>query len=284
MNGSFSNRPALPPVVKTLLIISVAAWLLTIILKQSAGIDVINYFALYSWESSYFKPWQLFTYLFLHDDKGIFHLFFNMLGLWMFGSVIERYWGAKRFLAYFLITGMGAGVIHLSISNFQLLPMKRAAEAYNFAPSYESFDSFTGNYLPNSYNNEALNKFMESWYYKRGTEEEPGFIRESKLMVSEISEIRSATPSVGSSGALYGMLLAFGMLFPNAMIMMLFPPIPMKAKYFVFIFGGMELFLGIQNSINDNVAHFAHLGGMVFGIILILLWRKQDKNRNVYMP
>lgn len=284
MNGSFSNRPALPPVVKALLIISVASWLLTIFLKQSMGINVMDYLALYSWESSYFKPWQLFTYLFLHDDKGIFHLFFNMLGLWMFGSVIERFWGAKRFLAYFLITGMGAGVIHLTISNFQLLPMKRAAEAYNMAPSYELFDTFTGSYLPNSYNNEALNKFMESWYYKRGTDEEPGFIRESKLMVAEISEIRSTTPSVGSSGALYGMLLAFGMLFPNAMIMMLIPPIPMKAKYFVFVFGGMELLLGIQNNINDNVAHFAHLGGMVFGIILILLWRKQDKNRNVYMP
>ncbi|MEZ5174098.1 MAG: rhomboid family intramembrane serine protease [Bacteroidia bacterium] len=284
MNGSFSPRPSVPPVVKALLIISVAAWLLTVLLKESAGIDLMDYFALYSWESKYFRPWQLFTYLFLHDDKSIFHLLFNMFGLWMFGSVLERFWGPKRFLTYFLFTGIGAGIIHLSISNFQLRPMKQAAEAYMNAPSYEAFDSFTENYLPNSFSNDALNSFMEKWYYRKGTDEEPSFIRESKLMVTEIAEVRSATPSVGSSGALYGMLLAFGMLFPNAMIMLMIPPIPMKAKYFVIVFGGMELLMGLRNSLTDNVAHFAHLGGMVFGIILILLWRKQDKNRNVYMP
>lgn len=279
MNQSFSPRPNLPPVVKSLLIISVASWVIVMLLKETMQINVIEYFALYSWISPHFRPWQLFTYLFLHDDSGIFHLFFNMLGLWMFGSVLERFWGAKRFLAYFLITGIGAGIIHLSISNYLQLPMKREASAYAISPSYEAFDKFSGSYLPNSYNNEALNKFMEQWYYDKSN---PGLISESELMVLEIVEARTNTPSVGSSGALYGLLLAFGMLFPNAMIMMLIPPIPMKAKYFVFVFGGLELFMGIQNNINDNVAHFAHLGGMVFGIILILLWKKQDKNKNVY--
>jgi membrane associated rhomboid family serine protease len=279
MNQSFSPRPNLPPVVKSLLIISVASWVIVMLLKETMQINVIEYFALYSWISPHFRPWQLFTYLFLHDDSGIFHLFFNMLGLWMFGSVLERFWGAKRFLAYFLITGIGAGIIHLSISNYLQLPMKREATAYAISPSYEAFDKFSGSYLPNSYNNEALNKFMEQWYYDKAN---PGLISESELMVLEIVEARTNTPSVGSSGALYGLLLAFGMLFPNAMIMMLIPPIPMKAKYFVFVFGGLELFMGIQNNINDNVAHFAHLGGMVFGIILILLWKKQDKNKNVY--
>ncbi|MEX1188435.1 MAG: rhomboid family intramembrane serine protease [Bacteroidia bacterium] len=281
MNGSLSPRNSLPPVVKSLLIISVVSWLLVIFLKEAFQFNAIKYFALYSWESSYFRPWQLFTYLFLHDDSGIFHLFFNMLGLWMFGSVLERFWGAKRFLAYFLITGMGAGIIHLTISNIQLHPMHSAAEAYLEGPNYAAFDNFTAKYLPNSYSNETLNKFKVEWYYHP---EDRRLISESQLMVQEIKEIRSNTPSVGSSGALYGLLLAFGMLFPNAMVMMLIPPIPMKAKYFVFIFGGLELFMGIQNNINDNVAHFAHLGGMVFGIILILFWRKQDKNRNVYMP
>ncbi len=281
MNGSLNQRNSLPPVVKSLLIVSVASWLLVIFLKQAFQFNAIQYFALYSWESNYFKPWQLFTYLFLHDDSGIFHLVFNMFGLWMFGSVLERFWGAKRFLAYFLITGIGAGIIHLTISNIQLHPMHSEARAYLESPSYEAFDSFTAKYLPNSYSNETLNAFKVEWYYNP---EQRKLISESQLMVQEITEIRSNTPSVGSSGALYGLLLAFGMLFPNAMIMMLIPPIPMKAKYFVFIFGGLELFMGIQNNVNDNVAHFAHLGGMVFGIILILLWRKQDKNKNVYMP
>jgi membrane associated rhomboid family serine protease len=281
MNGSLNQRNSLPPVVKSLLIVSVASWLLVIFLKQAFQFNAIQYFALYSWESNYFKPWQLFTYLFLHDDSGIFHLVFNMFGLWMFGSVLERFWGAKRFLAYFLITGIGAGIIHLTISNIQLHPMHSEARAYLENPSYEAFDSFTAKYLPNSYSNETLNAFKVEWYYNP---DQRKLISESQLMVQEITEIRSNTPSVGSSGALYGLLLAFGMLFPNAMIMMLIPPIPMKAKYFVFIFGGLELFMGIQNNVNDNVAHFAHLGGMVFGIVLILLWRKQDKNKNVYLP
>jgi membrane associated rhomboid family serine protease len=102
--------------------------------------------------------------------------------------------------------------------------------------------------------------------------------------VSEISETRQNTVNVGASGGLYGLLLAFGMIFPNVMIMMLIPPIPMRAKYFVMVFGAIELFSGLRNNVDDNVAHFAHLGGMLFGIILILLWKKQDRKRNVFNP
>jgi membrane associated rhomboid family serine protease len=102
--------------------------------------------------------------------------------------------------------------------------------------------------------------------------------------VSEISQTRQNTVNVGASGGLYGLLLAFGMIFPNVMIMMLIPPIPMKAKYFVMVFGAIELFSGLRNNVDDNVAHFAHLGGMLFGIILILLWKKQDRKRNVFHP
>jgi membrane associated rhomboid family serine protease len=102
--------------------------------------------------------------------------------------------------------------------------------------------------------------------------------------VSEISQTRQNTVNVGASGGLYGLLLAFGMIFPNVMIMMLIPPIPMKAKYFVIVFGAIELFSGLRQNVDDNVAHFAHLGGMLFGIILILLWRKQDRKRNVFHP
>ena len=122
---------------------------------------------------------------------------------------------------------------------------------------------------------------MKEWYYDR---ENPGFISQSREYVSEISETRQNTVNVGASGGLYGLLLAFGMIFPNVMIMMLIPPIPMKAKYFVMVFGAIELFSGLRNNVDDNVAHFAHLGGMLFGIILILLWKKQDRKRNVFHP
>ena len=109
----------------------------------------------------------------------------------------------------------------------------------------------------------------------------PGMINQSIRYVNDIVEFRINLPTVGASGAIYGLLLAFGMMFPNAMIMMLIPPIPMKAKYFVVVFGLIELSMGLRNNLEDNVAHFAHLGGMLFGLLLILYYRKQDRNRYV---
>jgi membrane associated rhomboid family serine protease len=271
---------SITPVVRSLIIICVALWLLSIGAGES-GIDMSRYLGLFNFDSPYFQPWQLVTHLFMHDTKEPFHLFFNMLGLWMFGSSLERFWGSKRFLIYFLITGIGAGTVQTTVTNYQFRPMLEAANAYNMHPNYISFDRFTMNYLPGSYDNEQLNAFMKAWYYDM---KNPGYVVESKKLVAEVVEMRQNTVNVGASGSLYGLLLAFGMIFPNVMIMMLIPPIPMKAKYFVMVFGAIELFSGLRNNIEDNVAHFAHLGGMLFGIILILLWKKQDRKRNVFIP
>ncbi|MCC6768651.1 MAG: rhomboid family intramembrane serine protease [Bacteroidia bacterium] len=268
-------------VVKTLIIINVACWL-----RVQAGIhffnfDVTDSLALYNYNSDKFRPWQLFSYMFLHDISGFMHIFFNMLGLWMFGTVLERHWGSKRFLSYYMITGIGAGIISMVALTWQLNPMYEGMNAYLANPGYSQFELFVSENMPGSYQNEQVNAFLKNWYYDQAN---PMYISESIKAVMDIGDMRLNTATVGASGSIFGLLLAFGMLFPNSMVMLLIPPIPMKAKYFVIIFGAIELFSGLRNNIDDNVGHFAHLGGMLFGLILILLWRKKDRANSPYQP
>ena len=187
--------PPIPPLTKNLLLACTGIFLL------QALVGLERWFALWPLGSGLFMPWQVLSYAFLHG--GIGHLFFNMLGLWMFGSELERLWGAKRYAAFLL-----AGVLAAALT--QML-----------------FTMMTG----------------------------------------------SRVPTVGASGGLFALLLAFGMLFPNRVIMPLFPPIPMKARTFVIVFGTLELVLGLMDT--GSVAHFAHLGGMVGGFLMIRYWRRQ---------
>jgi len=268
-------------VVKSLIIITVASWLAVQAGIQLLQVDISQYLALYNYNSEKFRPWQLFTYMFMHDLSGFMHIFFNMLGLWMFGSVLERHWGSKRFLTYYLITGMGAGVISMLAMTWQLNPMFESVQAYLANPGYVQFERFVSDNMPGSYQNDQLNQFLKNWYYNQ---QNPEYVRESVRAVMEISDMRLNTATVGASGSIFGLLIAFGMLFPNAMIMLLIPPIPMRAKYFVIIFGAIELFSGLRNNIDDNVGHFAHLGGMLVGFILLMIWKRRDNNRSGYQP
>ncbi len=195
--------PPIPTITKNLMLACTAVFCLQLIAPLSA------WFALFPLNSGYFMPWQVVTYAFLHGGFG--HLFFNMLGLWMFGSELERLWGGKRYWQFLLAGVLAAALAQIIVT------------------------SLTG----------------------------------------------SRTPTVGASGGLFALLLAFGMLFPNRVIMPLFPPIPMKARTFVILFGGLELLLGsgLLDSLfglgGGNIAHFAHLGGMVGGWLMIRYWRKQ---------
>ena len=189
--------PPIPPVTKALLLICSGVFVLQLILPL---IDVV--FALWPVGSGRFLPWQVLSYAFMHGSP--MHLFFNMLGLWMFGSELERLWGRRRYMQ-FLVAGA------LAAAAAQLIVTALAGSVY---------------------------------------------------------------PTVGASGALFALLLAFGMLFPNRIIMPLFPPIPMKARTFVMVFGGLELLFGLSGS--SGVAHFAHLGGMVGGFLMIRYWRGQS--------
>ena len=201
---------------------------------QNQGIDLSKMFALHQFQSPDFEPWQLITHMFMHADFT--HLLFNMFALWMFGKTLENMWGGKRFLTYYMITGFGAALIYIGYLQFQI---------------YEIANNFP----------ELLEMAKERRY-------DPSNIDSFK-----ITQLVN-TPMVGASGAVYGLLLAFGMLFPNSLIYLYFA-IPVKAKYFVGGIGILALISGIGNNPGDNIAHFAHLGGMIFGIILLKYWKKK---------
>ena len=164
------------------------------------------------------------------------HLFFNMFALWMFGKILENLWGSKRFLTYYMITALGAAALHLAVSQFQIFQLIENPEILELAKK-------------GLYNTSNMNS-----------------LRLTQLV---------STPTVGASGAVFGILLAFGILFPNTLLYIYFA-IPIKAKYFVMIYGALELYSGLSNNPADNVAHFAHLGGMLFGYLLLKYWQKNN--------
>jgi membrane associated rhomboid family serine protease len=221
----------IPMVVKNLLIINVLFFAGTLL---STNVDFYQLFGLHFPTAPNFKVWQPITYMFMHGD--VMHIFFNMFGLYMFGSQLEKYWGPKRFLTYYMVTGIGAAIVHFTV--FYFVSMPRFENELNILAAQ-------GYAIPDSLWDEFLNGNLV----------------------------------VGASGAIFGLLLAFGMLFPNTELMMLFFPVPIKAKYFVIGYGLIELFSGVRAAEGDNVAHFAHLGGMLFGFILIKYWNKTMRNR-----
>jgi membrane associated rhomboid family serine protease len=164
------------------------------------------------------------------------HLFFNMFAIWMFGKTLENIWGAKRFLTFYIITALGAAAIHIFVIQYQIFQLAESSEMLDLAKK-------------GMYNTSNINS-----------------LRLTQLV---------STPTVGASGALFGILLAFGMLFPNTLLYIYFA-IPIKVKYFVIIYGALELYAGISNNPADNVAHFAHLGGMLFGYLLLKYWQKNN--------
>lgn len=237
-------RPAgfgfLPPVVKNLLIINGLFFLTTVVLSTTFHIDLSKYLGLHFPGSQHFGIWQLVTYMFMHADFS--HILFNMFALWMFGKVLENVWGPKRFLNYYLVTGIGAGVVQWLVAYIRLQGILPELTTEEIQLVYSQATS-----VPQSMNIEA----MRTLY----------------------TIINSNT--IGASGAVFGILLAFGMMFPNSELYMMFIPIPIKAKYFVIGYGAVELYMGFANNPSDRVAHFAHLGGMIFGLLLILYWKKK---------
>ena len=242
MNYRPSSFRHLPEVVKNLLIINGLFFLATITL-DSMGFDMYLFFGLHQFQSPDFMPHQLITHLFMNGNFT--HLFFNMFALWMFGKVLENVWGGKKFLIYYMITGLGAAAIHLGVSQYEIMSLQAQISSNDL----NTILNEGGNILAGgqNYTNPIMGKL--------------------NLLIH--------TPTVGASGAVFGVLLAFGMLFPNALLY-IYLAIPIKAKYFVILYGLLELYAGISNNPADNVAHFAHLGGMIFGFLLIKYWRKNS--------
>lgn len=257
-----------PPVVKNLIIINVIMLVAAWGLERSLGIDLNRYLGLFYFESEYFKPYQIVTHMFMHG--GLTHLFFNMFALWMFGRILEQVWGAKRFLIYYFVTGLGAAALHTFVNYIQISNIQSAATAMLNTPSPEAFASFVTKYFPEYYSL-IYDKVLGAWFSNPDSSQ---LIMDAENYTRQLIEVQMNIPTVGASGAVYGVLLAFGMLFPNTIIMLLIPPIPIKAKWLVIIYGGLELWLGLTQP-GSNVAHFAHLGGMIFGFFLIRYWNKR---------
>lgn len=260
MLGSLGS--GIPPVVKNLLIINGILFLL----KLSMGSDELGRNALdgilgmHYIGSPLFKPWQLVTHMFMHGDLG--HLFLNMFALYMFGGPIERAWGSKRFLNYYLLTGFGAVILHTGINAFEVKATEAELQTYGVQMS-------------------ALNVAVsESTYDMTSAQATIDALHRSSGAPYDLLRQAfwdRAGVMIGASGAVFGVLLAFGMMFPDVQLFLLFPPIPIRAKYFVIGYGVLELFSGMSRSPGDNVAHFAHLGGMIFGFIIIRYWRRQGQ-------
>jgi membrane associated rhomboid family serine protease len=272
MSSFRSGFSVLPPVVKNLLIINGLCYLANVVVEMRFNVSLNEMLGLYYPESAKFKPFQLITHVFMHGS--FMHLFFNMFSLWMFGNVLENYWGPKRFFIYYFITALGAAALHLGVVGYEIHSLKEALAQFNAAPDADAFFKLMDSRTSLSRNAE-FNDFMYKWQSQPGN---PEFVSAAKTLGNQLLESKLNVVTVGASGAVFGLLLAFGMLFPNTELMMMFIPIPIKAKYFVIFYGVIELYQGIANNPTDNVAHFAHLGGMLFGFVLIKYWNKHNRN------
>ncbi len=269
-----SRFEILPTVVKNLLIINGLVFLAqTTLGGQGASFSFENLFALHAWQSPLFKPWQLITHMFLHGDFG--HIFGNMLALYMFGAVLENLWGPKRFLTFFIICGLGAALMHLLFLSYELVPLMKdysnvlverasnsgqTAALFNFGMkhlhAFEQNSELVSMVANNPNNLEATNALFQ--------------------YVSSYYEANLNTATIGASGAVFGILAAFVYLFPNTYIYLYFL-VPIKAKWLGIGYFAWELFFAIRNSAGDNIARWAHVGGAIVGLIIVMTWNKKNK-------
>ena len=227
-----------PAVTKNLIVINALCFFAAIVAGKY-GIDLNDVLGLHYFESEKFKLYQLFTYMFMHS--GFEHIFFNMFAVWMFGRVLETVWGPQRFLFFYILCGMGAGIIQEVVQYFQFIPyFADITQLSTLAPN--EMVNINGDMYTVA---QWLNRYMR---------------------VIDVS-------TVGASGAVYAVLMAFGMLFPNQPMYIIPFPMPIKAKWMITGYILIELYLGLTG--NDGIAHFAHLGGMIFGFFLIMYWKKK---------
>ena len=241
MNGFGRGILGLPPVVKNIIMINVLMMLAYYAANSVFGVDLNSLLGLYFPKSELFKPVQILTHMFMHG--GFWHIFFNMYALFIFGPVLENVWGPKRFFIFYMVCGIGAAFTHESVIFLQYNHL-----IHSLSPE----------------NVQAVITEGTAYFHQGKVFTDPGM---------QSLQILLNTPTVGASGAIFGVLLAFGVLFPNTQLMLLLPPIPIKAKYLVAGYGALELYLAVTQPGSD-IAHAAHLGGMLFGYILIRYWRK----------
>lgn len=270
---------AIPEVVKNILIINVLLYFATYIMG-SRGVDLTDVLGLHYFLSEKFKIWQFITYMFMHGS--FMHILFNMFAVFMFGAAIESVWGPKRFLTFYILTGLGAAVAHYAIVYYQMQPAITLVNDYITAPSIEKLQNLISSGTLGSFSSQEMadhfNTFTSSFNEMINTDPAAAMKMSVDFVQEFKADIYNAPVVVGASGAVFGLLLAYGMTYPNSIIYIYFA-IPLKAKYFVILYGLIELFSGVANVPGDNVAHFAHLGGLVTGFIIIQYWKNNNKRR-----
>ncbi|MBK6523375.1 MAG: rhomboid family intramembrane serine protease [Sphingobacteriaceae bacterium] len=267
----------LPVVTKNILIINVLFFLLTLVLQQTQHIDLTKYLGLHYFSAPDFRPHQFITYLFMHG--GISHIVFNMLGVYIFGQVLEQVWGPKRFLIFYILTGLGAALAQYGIIHFSIGSFISELEAVQTNLTLETFTALVNSdeFQVNLYHTDGDFGYMQNFNEIMKDNPARALSLASQYLIDFKNSFLNSNVIIGASGSLFGLLGAFGMLFPNRLLYLYFF-IPVKAKWLVIGYGALELFSGITNRAGDNVAHFAHLGGLFVGLILVLIWRRDRAN------
>lgn len=258
----------LTPVAKNILIINVAIFMISSFLK----LDLAEFFGLRVVFSSEFAPYQFLTYMWLHGGFG--HILGNMIAVLVFAPMLESVWGSKKFLTFYLICGIGAGVLYGTADFFEKLPLKQDAETYLANPNPEDFERFIVKHKQSGINMSQLGELSDAYYENTGN---PYYKNQTIRVVQEMYDIFVTRGNmIGASGAVFGILFAFAFLFPNTELFLLFPPIPIKAKYLVFFYAMYELYSEFSRTPGDNVAHLAHLSGMLIAFVLLKYWGKNS--------
>lgn len=266
-----SRFEILPLVIKNLLIINVLFFLAQQAFDAKGGVSLEDVLALHHVKSPLFQPWQIITHMFLHGNIG--HLFANMFALWMFGSVLENMWGPKRFVTFYFMCGLGAAIIQIASLWYQFHDVLSLFVSIKNHPTPETVSLFFHQYglLESDRASNLLSVYLT----------DPSNVQVSNQVVSFISDVTYKTisnPTIGASGAVFGILAAFVYLFPNTYIYLYFL-VPIKAKWIGLGYFAYEIFSAIQNNPNDNVAHWAHIGGGVVGFLLVITWNRTNRKQ-----
>lgn len=270
-----SRFEILPTVIKNLLIVNVLFFIAQNTVGATGGLfDMLDVLALHHVKSPLFRPWQLITHMFLH--ASFLHLFFNMFMLWTFGSVLENIWGPKRFLTFYILCGLGAALLHLTVLWYNYHSLLNDFLALKLNPSQDEIIMFYKKYgLADDPSASVLIKnYLADVDDKINLEHVVNYI--SNLTYRVIS-----MPTIGASGAVFGVMAGFVYLFPNSLVVIPMPILilyPIKAKWIGAIYFGIEIYQGIQNSSGDNVAHWAHIGGGIVGFLLVITWNRTKRN------
>ncbi|PIQ47600.1 MAG: rhomboid family intramembrane serine protease [Cytophagales bacterium CG12_big_fil_rev_8_21_14_0_65_40_12] len=255
----------LTPLVKNLLYINIGIWLVQYLVK----VDLGSRFGLYFIASDNFNPVQFITYMFLHSVSSPMHIFGNMFALFIFGPLLEQFLGPKKFIILYMVTGVGAGLFYTGANYIEVSAIKNDVESFLDQPSSEEFNRLIAKH--NVYKPEYIYPFIDD--YSRN-EDSPQLRQQAIQYARGLYAFFGDYPMVGASGAVFGILAAFALLFPNTELFLLFIPFPIKAKYLVTVYILYELFSEFQRSPGDNVAHLAHIGGALIAFFLVTYWKK----------